>query len=429
MVRGRHATNARNAKVERMNMKTPVVVLYKGEKGALALARSLGRLGVPVYLVSPRGSTAEQRSRYAIVEQSRYWTGIFYCDYHAPERDIVALLLDAAKQTGSKPVLMTLSDSASIFMERNADALEEGYVFSRCASPIVERLANKWEMFEIAQAHGVPTPLTAFPQTHDELVAFLDQTSMPVVMKTADASLPFIPQKGILRTREAAIKKWDADAAKGPPNLVVQEFIPGDVTNVWMCNAYFNGESQPMCAFTGRKLRQISETGVATLAVCEQNDEVAELTKRFMTSVGYSGAVGIGYRYDARDGKYKLLDVNARVSGVFRLFVSESGLDPVRVAYLDLNGESVPATSLDAGRKWMLEDDFLAAFREIRAGKLGIFSWIASLWGVNELHWLAADDLKPAMAWARYTFVRPAVELWNAALRRISQKGARAARG
>jgi len=400
---------------------TPVVALYKGEKGALALARSLGRLGVPVYLVTPRGNTAEQRERYGIVEHSRYWRGLFFYDHKAPDAEIASVLLDAAKQIGGKPILMTLSDWAAILIEQNAEALQSAYTFSQGAGSIVERLANKWVMFEIAEEYGIPTPLTIYPKAREELIEFLQRVSMPVVMKTADASLPYIPQKAILRTREDALQKWDADAKKGPPNLVVQEFIPGDATDVWMCNAYFNAASDALCVLTGRKLRQISDTGVATLAVCEQNDAVAELTKRFMKSVGFSGCCGIGYRYDARDGQYKLLDVNARVSGVFRLFASREGVDPVRVAYCDLTGQPVPEASLQPGRKWMLEDDFVSAFRSVRARKLRISRWITSLYGVNELHWFAKDDLRPAFAWIRYTFIRPVIERVQAGTNKLTR--------
>jgi predicted ATP-grasp superfamily ATP-dependent carboligase len=404
-----------------IDTRTPVVVIYKGEKGALALARTLGRLGVPMYLVTPHGTTSEQRERYSIVEHSRYWRQLFFWNFNAPDEATVDFLLDIANRIGIKPVLFTLSDWAAIFMERHAAALQEAYIFSRCAVPIIERLANKWEMFEIAQECGIPTPLTIYPKTREQVAEFLDRVSVPVVMKTADASLPYIPQKAVLRTRDDALRKWDADAAKGPPNLVVQEYIPGDASSVWMCNAYFNSASEALCVFTGRKLRQISETGVATLAVCEQNNEVAELTKRFMKAVGYAGAVGIGYRYDERDGKYKLLDVNARVSGVFRLFRSPDGADTVRVAYSDLTGQPTSVASLDSGRKWMLEDDLLAAWREVKARKLSVSRWIASMFGVSELHWLARDDVAPLLAWMRYTFVRPIRDKFKAGARKLSR--------
>src|SRR5918995_2976728 len=49
---------------------------------------------------------------------------------------------------------------------------------------------------------------------------------------------------------------------------------------------------------------------------------------------------------------YKLLDVNARVSGVFRLFEGTNQMDVARVCYPDLTGQEVPVTALRPRRKW-----------------------------------------------------------------------------
>jgi D-aspartate ligase len=117
-----------------------------------------------------------------------------------------------------------------------------------------------------------------------------------------------------------------------------------------------------------------------------------------MRGVGYRGCVGIGWRYDKRDGLYKLLDVNARVSGVFRLFEGTEQMDVVRVCYLDLTGQEVPETVLRPRRKWMLEDDFRVAATSVRRGELTLAEWVRSMRGVREWHWLAADDPLPALA-------------------------------
>ncbi len=47
-----------------MDTRVPVVVIYRGGIGALAIARSLGRLGVPVYLVADTQATPLWHSRY-----------------------------------------------------------------------------------------------------------------------------------------------------------------------------------------------------------------------------------------------------------------------------------------------------------------------------------------------------------------------------
>jgi predicted ATP-grasp superfamily ATP-dependent carboligase len=118
-----------------------------------------------------------------------------------------------------------------------------------------------------------------------------------------------------------------------------------------------------------------------------------------MQGVGYRGCVGIGYRYDSRDGLYKVLDVNPRVSGVFRLFAGSNDLDVVRLCYRDLTEQDLPATALRAGRKWMREDDVFSALRAVRSGSLTMRQWLTSIRGVQEWHWFAADDPMPLLAW------------------------------
>src|SRR5947208_5167972 len=93
----------------------------------------------------------------------------------------------------------------------------------------------------------------------------------------------------------------------------------------------------------------------------------------------------VGYRYDARDGKYKLLDVNPRIGSTFRLFVSENGMDVARALYLDLTRQPVPPARLPEGRKWLVEDlDLTASFRYGRDGVLNVREWARSLRGVQE---------------------------------------------
>jgi len=90
----------------------------------------------------------------------------------------------------------------------------------------------------------------------------------------------------------------------------------------------------------------------------------------FMKAVEYRGCVGIGWRYDARDNSYQVLDVNARISCAFRLFEATNEMDVVRICYLDFTNQPIPTSELSAGRKWWIEDDMIAALVAIRDGKI-----------------------------------------------------------
>jgi len=54
------------------------------------------------------------------------------------------------------------------------------------------------------------------------------------------------------------------------------------------------------------------------------------MTIRFMQALNYRGALDLGYRYDSRDGRYKVNDISPRIGAMFRCFVGENGMDVAR---------------------------------------------------------------------------------------------------
>lgn len=387
-----------------INASVPVAVIDRDGYEGVSIARTLGRLGVPMYLVGQEGISTPGWS-------SRYWADRVRWDFSRPEEDSVAFLLDLGAgirtKHGSRSILFTQKDWVAVFLERNRELLQEQFLFPQPVRPVIRTLLNKWEMHSLAQQHGIPTPATAYPASRAEAGEFLESAGLPIVMKGADPYLGnHTPTTVIHSERELVDELARREAAGGPLNVVLQEYIPGDVDSVWMCNGYFASDPAHTVVFTGKKLRQLWGTGIASLAVCLANEAVAEHTQRFMHATGYRGCVGIGYRYDRRDGLYKILDVNARVSGLFRLFVGTNEVDVVRACYLDLTAQEAPATGLQPGRKWLLEDQvfFRGEAARLTSRRRRIAGWIRSVRGVRELHWFAADDPVPMVMWLRVVF-------------------------
>jgi predicted ATP-grasp superfamily ATP-dependent carboligase len=115
-----------------------------------------------------------------------------------------------------------------------------------------------------------------------------------------------------------------------------------------------------------------------------------------MKAIGYRGILDIGYRYDRRDGQYKVLDVNPRIGCTFRLFTTTNGMDVARALYLDLTGQPVVPGQVADGRKWIVEDfDLLSAVKSRRDGALKLKDWVKSFRGVEEAACFALDDPLP----------------------------------
>lgn len=370
---------------------TPVVVLQAVNHGPLGIVRSLGRLGVPVYVAD-----AEARSPAAL---SRYCRKAFRCDPRQPVA-AVRTLLDVSRQLERRPILVPTTDDAAMFVADHAATLRDAFRVPEVGAPLVRDLCNKKRMHFLARECGVPTAQALFPQCREDVRRFAEDATFPVMLKGIDG-LRLWRRGGermfIVHSRAALLEAYEALEEPDEPNLMLQEYIPGGDDTVWMFNGYFDARSACLAGFTGKKIRQYPvHRGATTLGICLANETVARTTRDFMRALGYRGILDIGYRFDARDGQFKVLDVNPRVGATFRLFVGEQGLDVVRALYLDLTGQAVPLDAAREGRRWLVEDlDVASSFRYRREGTLTARAWLRSLRGVEESAYLAGDDLLP----------------------------------
>jgi D-aspartate ligase len=151
-----------------------------------------------------------------------------------------------------------------------------------------------------------------------------------------------------------------------------------------------------------------------------------DLTIDFMKAIGYRGPLDLGYRYDTRDGRYKVNDINPRIGAMFRLFVGANGMDVARALYQDMTGQPVLASGTQEGRKWIVEDcDWVSALRYCRDGRLTLKGWRDSQRGLNEASYLALDDPWP-IAGAVAMDVRGLFNHWRSARRPGLPAGAKA---
>jgi predicted ATP-grasp superfamily ATP-dependent carboligase len=385
---------------------TPVLAL-KAHHGTLGIARSLGRLGVPVHVVHSDPTHPAVCSRY--VASAHRW------DFSraAAERTIERLL-DLGKGLGAGTVLIPTSDDTAELVAEHAGVLRETFRFQANPPELVQALSNKRSLHALAMRHGIPTAETTFPQSLDDVRRFARDAVFPVMLKASDG-LRLQARTGkkmvIVRSADELLEQYQRLEDPAAPNLMLQEYIPGDDDTIWMFNGYFDARSACVFGVTGKKLHQFPvHTGATSLGVCFENPAVRELTCRLMKAIGYRGILDIGFRYDARDGGYKLLDPNPRIGQTFRLFVSREGWDVARFLYLDLTGQPLPVATPIEGRKWLVEDwDLESSLDYQREGLLRFAEWLGSLDGVEEGAWFAWDDWLPFQRMVR-KFAHRAIE-------------------
>lgn len=378
-----------------MDVSTPVVVFRAETYCALGIFRSLGRLGVKVYGIDSLPGAYGLRSRYC--------AGKFFWDFEksAPEAS-VAFLKQVARTVGGRPLLIPTFDTRSLLVADHAEELAEHYVFPRPAPGATRQLYSKREMYRICSEERIPTAETRFPSTLADLEDAMGSLRFPMALKGIDGDRLMRRTGGLRMLIAGRSEELRAAFARldepGHPNLILQEFIPGDDDQVRMVAGYFDEQSQCRFAVSARKIRQLPlRGGITALGVCDPCEPAVDSTRRIVRAVSYRGILDVDFRYDVRDGLHKMLDVNPRPGAHFRLFADRNGLDVVRALYLDMTRQALPPVEPRWGRRFVVENvDLYASVGLWREGRLTLSAWLTSYRGVAETAYVAWDDLVPS---------------------------------
>jgi D-aspartate ligase len=369
---------------------------YPLHYGSAAAARTLGRVGVSVFAVT--------EDRFTPTALSRYLSGRFVWPTTGCEEP--GQLLDGLRRLGQaigkQSVLIPTDDEAAVLAAEHAEVLREHFLLPEIAPGLPRQLASKRRLAELCEAAGVPTPRTIRPTTPAELFDAAAELGFPVVLKN-DAPWERLSRRAVSGTT-VVTHKTELDGItsewESMPCVMVQEYLPHERTTDWSVHVYrsVGPIHERTLAFTGVVMRSFpAYTGVTVDGLTVANEELRQLALRFCRDVDFRGIAGMNWRYDARDGCYKLLDFNVRAGAKFRMFETSDGIDVVRALHLDLTGRAVPSGQEIAERRYVVGNLALAAAvsyrhdpsrkRIVRRPRGGV-----------ERAWLAFDDPLPGIA-------------------------------
>jgi D-aspartate ligase len=366
-------------------------IVIGGDYRGLGLARSLGRRGIPVWVLWEKEERLATASRY--VRRS--------LAIGRREEPLHEELLRLAREEGvSGWALFPTSDHTVAALARNYDELAETFKMTTAPWDVLRSAHYKDLTYELARKVGVETPLTFFPADRADLRAI--ECEFPVILK------PTVREEF---NRLTAAKAWRVDDERSlvarydeasllmpPEAIMVQELIPGD----GRCQLSFAAlcrEGKPLASVVARRSRQFpTDFGRASTFV-ETADEpgVAEAAGRFLAEMGVTGLVEVEFKRDPRTDGLKLLDVNPRAWG-WHSVGAKAGVDFPYLLWQLVHGDPVPETRAISGVKWKrLSWDLFALASEVRRGRFATRDYIASLRGPRVAAIFAADDPLPGL--------------------------------
>ena len=154
------------------NGSIPGAVILGGAHGSLAVARSLGRHGIPVWFVTHDHPIARY-SRYT--KKSLAWDG-------PDHENAVDWLTDLGRRNGIEGwLLFAGADPEVRLVARHYEELAKTYRLTGPTWPAAQVTCDKRATYEHATAVGVATPLELYPHSRDEAAAIVCE--LPATLK------------------------------------------------------------------------------------------------------------------------------------------------------------------------------------------------------------------------------------------------------
>jgi D-aspartate ligase len=297
----------------------------------LAVARSLGRAGVPV--------SGMAWHPYDFGVRSRYLDRRHVLPFGDDRAVLSALRAEAA---GDRVVLFPERDENVEFV---LDHWAELRTLADLPLPddaeTVRRLRRKDVLPLVAAEAGVSSPRTVLADG-DEAVRDAGLRP-PLVVKAVegqDYALAFGHKAVVAQDVDQALTAVREARDRGF-HMIVQEIVPDSHERIYSLLAYIGRSGEPLVTLVGRKVRQ-GPLRFGTSAVFEVDYEptVLELGLRLLRTAGYTGIAHVEFAQDPRDGEFRLLEVNTRLP-VWAALAANRHLDLPRIAYDDLSGKEV----------------------------------------------------------------------------------------
>ena len=359
---------------------------------ALGVVRSLGRQGIPVWVLRDSMHAEAAVSRYA--RRRLPWP--------ADDAARLALLLKLPTEHGLRNwTLFPTDDEAAALVARHHQALAKHFTLTTPPWETLQWAYDKRQTHALAVRLAIGQPWTRFPRD-EAAVAALD-CSFPVILKPAVKNLtnPFTLARAWRIDDHGQLVERYAEAARlVPPDVImIQELIPGG-SETRRSFAALCADGRPLAWLTAQRSRQFPIEFSRGSTFVETIDEPAieQIARRLLAEIRYTGLVEVEFKRDPRTGKYKLLDINARTWG-WHTLGRRAGIDFPFLSWQLAHGTQIAEFHAPAGVRWVRAlADIRAVLAEIRQGQLTIPAYLRSIRPPFECAIFAFDDPVPALS-------------------------------
>lgn len=325
-----------------------ILVLDAQNKNSLACVKSLGREGYFIGCASPNHFALSFWSRYVnkrhILPKSR-------------SEEFLDELIRIIKRT-HYDVLIPVSLESYVQTSLHKSELESIVKLFIPEWDKMEIVSNKDKTFKLAKKISISSPLTIPITTHEDIENAFRSIGYPIVLKASESGFDSLRYCNNLTELEASYKYF---LIKKKTGIIAQEYIRGASYGFY---GLFSG-GIPFALFMHKRIKEFPITGGASaVASSYYDEELKQLGLKIMHELKWTGPAMVEFKKDAKDGKYKLIEINPKLWGSLDLTIS-AGIDIPSMIVKHCMGAKIESKftyKIPLTYRWIVPDELLTFF-------------------------------------------------------------------
>ncbi|MDR1477451.1 MAG: hypothetical protein LBJ00_00740 [Planctomycetaceae bacterium] len=333
----------------------------------LGTARSLGRSGVPVYVIA-RGS-------YPITRTSRYIKSLQTFPHDPPDEvwqeALTNLLEKIRRSTQTTPIIYFCTENDLYRFASMRNFLEQHFQLIPTLDKVFEFL-EKDKQLPLAEKAGFLVPKSVKLEKKTDIELLINSLRFPVIVKPlARHTIGIFDYKGlIVESRDNAVELIEKYLDKPPTVLIAQEYVAGTDNDVLIFMGSSDSDGNVRAFVTGRKLRQNPPlSGMMACGYIEQLPELESKAKALCKLYKINGFIGIECKRPPNTNDYFYIETSFRPETMNEL-ASGAGVNLVCDVYASGLGRACQTKQTANNGSWYdLFADFDSVQSQVRQGK------------------------------------------------------------